>query len=424
MATQKKKNVAVCDNINQLNAMLGLPLGLQSTVEFALKDFELPLSREDAEYLDHNTTIDLFGLPRAFKSNINSSSNLSYFGFTVDQPMIVTGLCAYGYAEPHAALVEGNQFGPQADIEALAAIPASPINLRNQVAALTALLGAAPGNVVASPAHLEIGGPTWNFLWAYLQAFKLVMECPHSKLETVLQERLIDVGNCCSLVDFSGFGSSEMSHLYWVRRLNARLNDIQHADLPGLPGYAGTTANADPGYFLPITAEQNAQNEITPNRTTGVARSYGKPQAFGESYAERWFRLPYAMPLDENTKIHLTIERDSDSDGNAVYFNRMMEEGCMKSRLGPIPAVPTHVNFPIDEAEAAADPAGGHADFTQIPAGLVRIGLGLKGVFCRPNVCNAWKATIADGDGLASVMRGDAEVCGGCVGIPAGHVGE
>lgn len=425
-----------CDTISQLNAMLSLPLHLQSTVEFALKELELPLSREDRDFFTQQTEINLFGAftatDRRRARKVSSSYNLAEPTLTVQTPMIVTSIAVFGYAEPHAMLVEGNNVGPQAAVEALASggtgiVPASPINLRNQAGALDALVNgdASALGIGFSPAHLEIGGPTWNFLWAYLSAYRLTVNCPHSAFETVMRERLVDIGNCGSLVDFRGFGSSEASHLYWTRRVNERLHEIQNAELAGLPAIAGTTESADPGYFLPINAEQNADFEITPNRTTGVARSYGTAQASAD--VERWFRLPYAIALDENTKIKLLIEKDNSGDSMSVYFDRMLDEACMKQNLGPIPAAPNSLNFPIAEADKAADPVGGVAAFTQIPAGLVRIGLGLKGVYVRKDVCAAWKAEMQDKDFLSQVMRGEVNLgcgVGGVENVPAGHVGE
>lgn len=414
----------------QLNA---LPLFYHPTVEAALRDCELPFSKSDYDFFNDNTSINLFALDENVNgrsSKISRTPNLSAPTFTVDTPMAVTAICVYAYGESVGALVEGNQMGTQAAMQAANKSPASPINLRASAATAANLLagGVIPGALSLAPAHLEFGHPAWRFIWAWLQSFNLVLECPKSSYETIIRERLVDIGNCCSLIDFSGFGNSQISHLPMVRRINERLASIMtDSDEGGLPEVAAynTPAGTDPGYFYPINCEQNADGEITPNRTTGVDASYGRPQAVVQQ--EMWLRLPYPIILDTSTKIKMSFERD-DNAAAAPYFERMLSEACMKNALNPAFTNAGGDHFPIHEPGQVADNSGGFAAFTQVPGGQLRVGIGLKGFQLRDTVCGALKSDI---DAIAKRAAGSTSAAGairafsqGTLGMPKGGVEE
>jgi hypothetical protein len=422
----------IAGSLEELIAMVNLPLIYHSTVQFALRDFELPFSADDFDFFNDQTVINLFALNQLVPNQkIQYGPNMSSPTFTVDTPMAVTGFCVFTYGEPARGLVEGNQFGPQT---AITHDPASPINLRADAASLAALVANGAGATWASPAHLEIGSPTWRFLWAWLQSHLMVLQCPHSAFDTVMRERLVDIGNCCSLMDYTGFGDAQASHLYWTRRVNERLTDIMHgAQEGGLPDEDryGTPAGTDPGYFFPINSEQNGDTEISPNRTTGQDESYGTPRAYPA--VETWFRLPYPMFLFDDTKIKLTFERDGDAVG-ARYFQRMLDEACLKLRQGPVPALDSlgaaGQTFPLSEPGEAPQVAGGHADFTQLPAGQMRLGLGMKGFYLRPQICGKIKDELKNID---AASFGKCVANGGTCGFPrkgnietveAGDLGE
>jgi len=153
--------------------------------------------------------------------------------------------------------------------------------------------------------------------------------------------------------------------------------------------YDNAPAVTAPGYFVPINSEQNADGEITPNRMVADDAAYGRPAALPA--IETWYRLPFPMPLDTNTKIKLVMDK---AEGDEDYEQRMLDEGVMRGCVGPIPGLSG--NFPIDETDHDRDSDGGYGGFTNIPGGMMRLGLGLKGFQIREGVCHQWKRTLND----------------------------
>jgi len=442
----EKQHILHCNSIDELVRVARMPLSAYPTSEFALWNIEFPLNNQDYQELAGNE-INLFGADQNVQrlpgtNRIAYSSNMTGPTFTVDNPFIVTGVCVLIQGEPVSMQVEGNQFGPKSYIESLATNPASPLNLRNQVALLQALLGTAdalPADFFACPSVLDWGGSTWRFIWAMMQAWRIVFECPNSGFENIIDERLADLGNCCSHMSFDGFGNSDMPLTYVVRRLNARLHDITLPTALAMPadGYAPL---AESGYFFPLNAEQNSDGEISPYHYSKDRAAYGCP--FQTSQYETWIRLPVPMPLDSNTKIKLTLNR---REGDETYWYRSLDEAILRRCAGPVPAIAS-CNFPIHETDQAADPDGGIACQTQIPAGQVRIGLGLKGFQVREGTCGLWRRVLQDKDLLMQLLQGEyVPMAGSCgapiqadlinkyaddsklmkmVGVPAGFVGQ
>lgn len=376
-----------CNTVDELIECARLPLHAYPTVEFAVRNVELPLDSDDYDWITSNE-INLFGVDSfsTSKPRVARGKNTTGPTFTVDTPIVVTGLCVFAYGEPYSTVVEGNQFWPRSAMDGAATIPASPINLRaSQWAKLC------PGGVQGDfdgvcPAQLDWGGPTWRFIWAFLNAFRLRFDCPNSAYDTIINERLVDIGNCCSLIDFSGLSDAKTPHNFITRRMNNRLGGVTLP--PSVQTVDGASAVTEPGYFVPINSEQNADGEITPNRMTAMDAAYGRPAALPA--VETWYRLPFPMPLDTNTKIKLIMDK---AEGDEDYEQRMLDEGLMRRCESPIPAT-TSGNFRIDETDHDAENAGGYAGFTQIPGGMMRLGLGLKGFQVREGVCHQWKRTL------------------------------
>ena len=409
-----KKLISHCNTIDELLAMTRMPLSAYPTIASAMRNINLPLDQDDYDWISGNK-VQVFQLndrPRAM-----SYANLTPPTFSPDDPIIVTGVCVMLYPEPTSLLIEGNTFGPHSLI---GQTPASPINLRQDAAFLQGLFNA-PGDaagVTACAAQLEHGGPTWRFIWAMMQAFRLQFNCPNSSYETLMNERLIDIGNACARVEFNGLSDAKTGHIYLTRKYNTRVPSFVAPTSPNTSDGSGTVAN--PGYFVPINSEQSADGEIVPNRMTAVEVAYGQPN--GLPAIETWYRLPFPMPMDQNTKISMYLEP---SAGDEDYTTRMIDEGVLRQCASPIPGVAG--TFPLREGQ---DVNTGSANFTHIPHGMIRVGLGFKGFQVREGVCHQWKRAINDkaliADLLANGTEQYARMGGANVGVcgPSDDVGS
>lgn len=406
-----KKPISYCNTIDELLAMTRMPLSAYPTIASAMREIQLPLNEDDYNWISGNK-VQVFQLndrPRSM-----SYSNLTPPTFSPDDPIIVTGVCVMLYPEPTSCLIEGNSFGPR---NIITETPASPINLRGG-AFLNALFagGQAPAGLEACAAQLEHGGPTWRFVWAMMQAFRLQFNCPNSSYETLVNERLVDIGNACARVEFDGLSDAKTGHIYLTRKYNNRSFDAP--DSPNTSDGAGNVPN--PGYFVPINSEQTADGEIVPNRMTAVEVAYGQPN--GLPAIETWYRLPFPMPMDQNTKISMYMEP---SAGDEVYQQRMIDEGVLRQCASPIPGIAG--TFPLREGQAVNI---GNASFTHIPHGMIRVGLGLKGFQVREGVCHQWKRAIADKSLIADLLNNGTEhytrMGGAAVGVcgPSGDLGS
>jgi len=374
-----------CRTLPDLESCLAAPLHAVPTVEYTVRNFELPLNNDDYNFLSQNE-INFFATRASDRlgtqSQYSSSRNLTDMTLTFDTPFVLMGLCIYAYGEPYGTAVEGNTFGPQAGVTA-AGLPASPLTLRNQAALLAALFagGVAPDNLVACPAVLDWGGPTWRAIWAFMHAFRLVMKCPSSNYELLLDESLVDIGNCCSQTDYNGFSISKAPHILLSRNINERIDVSTFTSPPNLiPG--GAVAGQDPGWFVPVNAEQHADGEIVPYRLSVDFQSMGRPMS--EGAVEQWYRLPCPIPMTPSTKVKITLNK---AEGDEPYFDRLLQEMSMRRCEYPVNA-DLGCNFPIDEDGQDRDVDGGIGCYTNIPGGHMRIGVGLKGFQVRGGVCD------------------------------------
>ncbi|MFA5053211.1 MAG: hypothetical protein WC565_04095 [Parcubacteria group bacterium] len=384
-----------CNTVDDMLAMSRLPLSVYPTLLSAVRNIELPIDAEDYSWLTGNE-VQVFQVAESNTRKF-SRSNLTAPTFTPDDPIIVTGVCVFCYTEPYSTVVEGNSFGPAS---AITETPASPINLRGG-AFINQLFqgGALPAGVdltSISAAQLDHGGATWRFMWALMHAMRLEFKCPNSSLETIMNERLIDIGNACSRVEFNGLSDAKTPHTFITRRYNARAASDPTMPAAGTEAYDNPDAVAHLPYFVPVNCEQTADGEIVPNRMVATDAAYGQPNALPA--VETWYRLPFPMPLDTNTKIQMYMEPGA---GDEDYRTRMIDEAIIRAAEGPIPGVAG--TFPLSEN---GDDNIGLANFTQIPTGMVRVGLGFKGFQVREGVCSQWKRVLSNKALMQELLNG------------------
>ena len=325
-------NFYYCNTVDDMLAMARMPLSVIPTVAGAVRNVHLPLNADDRAWLE-SPEVHVF---RATEKSKNISyRNVSGPTFTPDDPLIVTGVSVMVYPEPMSCVIEGN-------VTSNKDVLASPYT---------------PSN--GSMAHLEFGGPTWRFMWAFMHAYQLQFNCPQTAFQQLISERLVDIGNVSSRMELSGLSNAMTSHLKIVRGYN----DLAEAE--NLP------------YFLPINCVE-VDDAHTPYRTRPVPAAYGQPNSLPA--IETWHRLPFPMPLDHNTKISLFLRP---SAGDEDYLARMLEEGEITSDY------------------AAEVRSGG---VTQIPVGMIRIGLGLKGFQVREGVCHSWRRALFTNKTLAQQL--------------------
>jgi hypothetical protein len=414
----EKQHILACNSIDELIRVARMPLSAYPTTQNAVWEIDFPLNKADYDALS-GVEINLFGVDTDIQQTstskkISYSSNMTGPTFTVDNPFICVGICVMIQGESVSTQIEGNNYGPKSYLESLSNNPASPLNLRHQTVLLQALMGTEedlPSDFTACPAVLDWGGSTWRFIWALLQAWRIVFDCPHSGFEKIIDERLSDVGSCCSHTAFQGFGDSDHPLMYITRRINHRLASITLPDdLNSADEYASFTES---GYFYPLNSEQNSDGEISPYHYQKDRAAYGCPFQF--SQYETWLRLPIPMPLDSNTKIKLKMERRSNADDS--YWKRSLDEGTMRKCAGPVPNVAS-CNFPIAETDQTPDPDGGISCQTIIPGGQVRIGLGLAGFQVREGTCHLWRRVLDNKELLMQLLQGEYTPMAGTCGTP------
>jgi len=421
MPAQNKLNIP-CRTMNDLQMCLDADTHCVPTVEFSVRNFHAPLVQDDIDFLSA-PEINLFSIREqtaqaSARNTMAYSKALSDPTITFDIPFVMLGICVYAYADPHSLVIEGNQFGPQNLFGAGAGqfnqLPASPMSLRNTPGLLGGLFNAQepPEGLIVCPSQIEWGGPVWRAMWAFLHAYRLKMYCYNNTYEVLLDESLADLGNCCSQVDWSGFGDSKASHI----RRTRDVNDYLLANAAGFPG------GVDPGFFVPINSAQGADGEITPQRYVADNTAYGRPQAYPA--VEQWYRLPCPIPFPSipQPKLKVVLYRAA---GDEYYLQRMLEEMSIDQCLNPVPGIAS-ANFPINEPDdivAVAD--GGYGGMTRIPAGPFRLGIGFKGFEARESVCEEMYRAIS-GD-TAKLMTQQGRLVqsphGGTMCVPVGVMG-
>lgn len=417
----KEEQLHVCKTLDEMFALVRLPLTAHSSKQVVMRTIDVPLSEDDYDLLSA-PEINLYR-PDNEKANTSGRrvkmsypKQMSPFTITMDQPFIATGLCITLLGDPVSESIEGNTFGPQ---DQLLSVPASPINVRHQTGALAALLGREVGDGdYVCPAILDHGGPVWRFVYWLMQSWRVVWECPGSAYQTLLNERLSDVGTCIPLPKIEGFSNAEVAVQVITRLCNDRLHRLaNNTDGESFPTVAtpvdaaAAIVAANAPYFVPLNSEQNSDFEITPYRYIKDKQAYGSMVAM-PGY-ENWIRLPIPMPLDVTTKIKLQLEMEDKADEE--YRDLALSEIMMRQCVGPIPALDSAgCFFPIDEADKAADADGGIACHTIIPFGKMRIGLGIRGFEIRENVCALYRRMLKDKALLPQIMNHEYSPSDGC----------
>jgi len=382
----KTDMITPCRTMTDLQSCLEADTHCVPTVEFTVRNFELPLNSNDLAFLAA-PEINLFAArdvearSTAAAQAYATSRNLTDTTLTFDVPFILLGICVYAYGDPYSTLVEGNQFYPQQCLADFNRLPASPMNLRRPLTA--GLFGGDPPASFdeVEPAQIDWGGPTWRAISAFLHAYRLEMRCPSSSYDLLMDEALADIGNCCSQIEWGGYGHSKTSHIRVTRNINDRLA-ANRANMPG-----GT----DPGFFVPINCEQDETGVITPQRYVGDEAAYGRPITMPA--VEQWYRLPCPIPFPSipQPKLKITLKK---ANGDEGYVARMIQEMSMDDRLNPVPGLASS-QFPINDINPQQwVPDGGYGGFTRIPGGQMRIGIGLKGFEVRASVCEDLMAML------------------------------
>jgi len=372
-------NFIPCRTLGDLESCLTADHHCVPTVEFNVFNFNAPLDN-DALAFFNASKINVFAANQGQVAQANanplvsSSAGLSDPGMTFNNPFILLGLCVYAYGDPYALTISGNHFQTQADFAAAGHLPASPMNLRTPlVPTLFDAAGATPPTDV-SPSQIEHGGPIWRALWAFMHAYRLEMKCPGSDYEILMNESLADLGNCCSMTDWDGFGTSQASHIRVVRALNDRLATIT---LPAASGFA------DNGFFVPWNSEQFADGAITPEVYTPDPAAYGRPISMPA--VEQWYKLPCPIPFPSvpQPKLKITLTREN---GDLQYHTRMLEELTAIYDQNPVPGAGITTHFRLNDAPIIGDQFG-FGGLTRWPSGQFRVGIGLKGFEVHPTVC-------------------------------------
>lgn len=397
---------APCRTMGELGQCLSAPSHCVPTVEFTVRNMDLPLSKDDYDFLNADE-INFFATSAAApNTKVASSRNLTDTTLTFDVPFILLGLCVYAYAEPYAITLEGNEFFSREAIGAwLAAgndFPASPMNLRDVGALLGGLFGAPalPAGVTVRPSKVEHGGAAWRAIWAFMHSRRLVMRCPSSSYDILMDEALADIGNCCSQSEFGGFGSSKAAPLRIVKALNERF-----AEIGEVVNENGVTQES--GYFFPINSEQDATGEIVPQRYAADLANYGRPLSMPT--VEQWYRLPCPIPFPAipQPKIKISLVKEN---GDDPYHQRMLKEMTYlrSTPLGDILGAATPTDFYLNEPPAAPGDRG-FAEEVLIPSGKIRYGIGLKGFEVRGSVCDQLMGML-EGKTFAEAIDGNEEL--------------
>lgn len=404
MANKRDGQLAVpCRTMRDLDTMLRAAKGNPGCVPMILesaRNLVAPISRDDKDWLSQSV-INLFQrTPVSQDETYSQSSSLIDEGITFGNPFVALGCCIIAFTEPAHLTIKGNQFGSIEHMEALNLLPASPIVLRNNATYINALFtGAAHGDVdFWCPSDLDVGGSVLEGIWAFMQAFSLVVECPGSTYKILMDEKLHTIGNCMAQMDYEGFGSSELPHIAYARMANNRLKELSTLDHPGLCTVDmenGDIVNAngdDPGYFVPINSDQNADAEIVPYRYTPEDAAFGRVAA--SPSVLRWRKFPVPIPyVPEWNKIKITLQQRQ--TGDRPYLRRALQQLSMKRCMGPVAALPGV--FRIDEEDHAADTTGGMAGFTHIPFGRLRLAVAILGFECGREVCEELDSRLTGG---------------------------
>ena len=378
------------------------------TAQTNLRNFELPISKDDADFLSGEDAygeadgIDFYLNPTDSMPQRDANGNLS---MSVAQSLIRSGLrfrtdfvldaiAVIAHVEPYAWMLNGNRWnlGQDAFDGSLFANTDSPLYPNGGAE----VIGGVP---TVSSAQLEWGSPTWRAAYYFMQTYRLAMLCPDAaNAYELMNERLVDLGNCHMGTTFNGFGESGASEIYGVRRVNKRLKWMtDHNQVPQIPFTKDGTPfakDADLGYFLPFNEDQEVRVTRSgcrcngdPTRMMNASSAYGSAEA--SPYMCQWYRLPVPRVISHDDNLEILLKRDiSDS----AFYQRMLQEMAYHDGMSPIPDVSgltTKVQLSTGIGWTDGDQCPYQMDTTmyRIPGGQMRLGLALKGHLIDRSLC-------------------------------------
>lgn len=415
-----------CKSLDDLQACLTSgDVSAIPTAQVNLRNIELPLSKDDAEFLagtdatGAQTGVDFYANPsgqpqRDMYGNLSISQpqGMVRSGLRFRTHFVLDSICVIAHCEPYSWTLDGNQFGPQNVFDTTE--KKTPVSadrrIDNQVIDGIEAIDAEHTSVCN--AQLEWGGPTWRAAHFFLQTYRLALQCPSAaNVYELMNERLVDLGNCCMGTNYNGFGLSTASEIYGVRRVNKRLKWLtSNGQVPMIDGIDGIEGNSeDLGYFLPFntTNESFSGGKAIENIVREPQRMFGAPSAYGSPIASphmyRWYRLPVPRVISPDENLEILLKRENSDNG---FYQRMLQEMAFQPCLSPIPGVTgqtTDITLTDGTYTSLVD-----TQYVRIPGGQMRIGVALKGMMIDHSLCCAIKErfnALSVRDVYASGMR-------------------
>lgn len=391
-----------CTSPEQIDMAMQNPGSLVPTFEFRIRTIDLPLDAQDISYLD--TEIKVFAEEESVTtpsgaSRMTTSRNFEQPEFQLPTDFIALGVCALAYVEPYGMGVDGNVFGPPAAVCALPFDLLSPDVLYNEQGAFPA-----PGNTqftactTMCPAQLDFGTSTWKFADWFFKTYRMSVGCQISNgVHEILNERLIDMGNCCADTAKEGFSTAFGSYAEAVRLVNEKLIAMagQTALLPPATAAGPAITLNNMGLFQPLNAHaelvQNAGDNTAPTgrriRTT-AERLTVQPQAFGGVQAGgaglKWYKFDVPRVIRAHRNIKISLNRYDEDLPNWI---RMIREGSIRT-CDPATFCTGTTRTQIVVGDASSYTAYARSTMARIPGGRIQIGIGLKGLILDASLCN------------------------------------
>lgn len=411
-----------CTSLDELQACLTSgDVSAIPTAQVNLRNIELPLSKDDADFLSgtdatgSQTGVDFYANPsgtpqRGSDGNLSMSQpqGMVRSGLRFRTHFVLDSICVIAHCEPYSWTIDGNQFSPQSVFDTTEKkTPISPDRrLNDLVWDGTGFIDEEHAAVCS--AQLEWGGPTWRAANYFLQTYRLALQCPSAaNVYELMNERLVDLGNCSMGTNYNGFGVTQASEIYGIRRINKRLKWLTaNNQVPVIEGIDGITQNdEDLGYFLPpnVTNEafsggkSFAHTVRDPERMFGAVSAYGSPIASPHMY--RWYRLPIPRVISPDENLEILLKRENSDN---AFYQRMLHEMAFQPCLSPIPGVDnqiTQITLSDGTYTSLVD-----TRYVRIPGGQMRIGIALKGMLIDKSLC----CQIKNGFNGMNIMQAQA----------------
>jgi hypothetical protein len=416
----------ICKTKEDIDRFLACDPAHIPVIEANLRNVLLPLCADDHNFFQGfdaatgaQIGVDYFANPQgggqAFNPRAMSrGAGLVRSGLKFRTDFILDAICIQVHCEPNAWALDGNQFTTQALVLANG-VPASPVHPWEAGAASIPWYG--PGTAIALNrvnSQLEWGGPTWRAAHWFLQSFRLKMQCPSAaNINELLNERVVDLGNCCLGTSYAGYGESEASPVKEVKFINGRLRALQtNNQLPVIPatrfsqGNGILAAGQEVGFFVPFNCEDTMTFVNGINGTVGTVkrtpeRTYVKKEAYGSQdvspgASSKWYRLPIPRVIQHDENIEIILQTDpNDID----FLDRMFLEMSVIQAAG---AAGLNDIIPGLTGSTGGGATGTTAvmgdgtytclatkGYVRIPGGYMRVGIALKGWMLDANLCSS-----------------------------------